>query len=102
MMTSRSWSRFERIREQVQVEGLSDGTRDQLYLALRLAAIEHHVETVSPCPVILDDILINSDDARASAALAGYWRSGETHTGTFFHSPQASGGVGNEGRCSDD
>jgi uncharacterized protein YhaN len=56
-------------REQVQVAGLSDGTRDQLYLALRLAAIEHHVETVSPCPVILDDILINSDDARASAAL---------------------------------
>jgi uncharacterized protein YhaN len=36
---------------------------------LRLAAIEHHVETVSPCPVILDDILINSDDTRASAAL---------------------------------
>jgi uncharacterized protein YhaN len=56
-------------REQVEVEGLSDGTRDQLYLALRLAAIEHHVETVSPCPVILDDILINSDDRRASAAL---------------------------------
>jgi uncharacterized protein YhaN len=56
-------------KEQVQVEGLSDGTRDQLYLALRLAAIEHHVETVSPCPVILDDILINSDDTRASAAL---------------------------------
>jgi uncharacterized protein YhaN len=56
-------------KEQVQVEGLSDGTRDQLYLALRLAAIEHHVETVSPCPVIFDDILINSDDARASAAL---------------------------------
>jgi uncharacterized protein YhaN len=55
--------------EQVAVEGLSDGTRDQLYLALRLAAIEHHVETVAPCPVIFDDILINSDDARASAAL---------------------------------
>jgi uncharacterized protein YhaN len=48
---------------------LSDGTRDQLYLALRLAAIEHHVETVSPCPVILDDILINADNARASATL---------------------------------
>jgi uncharacterized protein YhaN len=51
------------------VSGLSDGTRDQLYLALRLAAIEHHVKTVGPCPVILDDILINSDDGRASAAL---------------------------------
>src|SRR5208337_723210 len=56
-------------KEQVQVEGLSDGTRDQLYLALRLAAIEHHVQTVAPCPVIFDDLLINSDDARASAAL---------------------------------
>lgn len=30
----------------------SDGTRDQMYLALRLAAIEHHIETVAPCPVI--------------------------------------------------
>jgi uncharacterized protein YhaN len=56
-------------KEQVQVEGLSDGTRDQLYLALRLAAIEHHVQTVAPCPVIFDDILINSDDSRATAAL---------------------------------
>lgn len=55
--------------EQVAVEGLSDGTRDQLYLALRLAAIEYHVRTVAACPVILDDILINSDDARAFAAL---------------------------------
>ena len=55
--------------EQVAVEGLSDGTRDQLYLALRLAAIEYHVLTVAACPVILDDILINSDDARAFAAL---------------------------------
>ena len=36
---------------------------------MRLAAIEHHVETVSPCPVILDDILINADNARASATL---------------------------------
>jgi uncharacterized protein YhaN len=56
-------------KEQVEVTGLSDGTRDQLYLALRLAAIEDHVTRVAPCPVILDDILIHSDDLRASAAL---------------------------------
>jgi uncharacterized protein YhaN len=56
-------------KEQVEVAGLSDGTRDQLYLALRLAAIEDHVARVTPCPVILDDILIHSDDLRASAAL---------------------------------
>jgi len=39
---------IRRNKEHVEVEGLSDGTRDQLYLALRLAAIEHHVETVAP------------------------------------------------------
>jgi uncharacterized protein YhaN len=60
---------IRRNKENMEIDGLSDGTRDQLYLALRLAAIEHHVETVSPCPVILDDILINADDARASATL---------------------------------
>jgi len=60
---------IRRNKENVEIDGLSDGTRDQLYLALRLAAIEHHVETVSPCPVILDDILINADNGRASATL---------------------------------
>jgi uncharacterized protein YhaN len=55
--------------ERVYVDGLSDGTRDQLYLALRLAAIEHHVKNVVPCPVIFDDLLINSDDTRAAATL---------------------------------
>jgi uncharacterized protein YhaN len=60
---------IRRNKEHITVEGLSDGTRDQLYLALRLAAVEHHVQSVAPCPVILDDILINSDDGRASAAL---------------------------------
>jgi uncharacterized protein YhaN len=55
--------------EKIQIDGLSDGTRDQLYLALRLAFIEHHVETVAPCPVIFDDILINFDDARSLATL---------------------------------
>ncbi len=56
-------------KEQVEVAGLSDGARDQLYFALRLAAIEDHVGRVAPCPVILDDILIHSDDLRATAAL---------------------------------
>jgi uncharacterized protein YhaN len=56
-------------KEHVEVKGLSDGTLDQLYLSLRLAAIEDHVARVGTCPMILDDTLINSDDARASAAL---------------------------------
>jgi len=54
---------------EVTVDGMSEGTRDQLYLALRLAAIERHGETHEPMPVILDDLLVTFDDARASAVL---------------------------------
>src|SRR5690625_2190963 len=53
----------------VPVEGMSDGTCDQLYLALRLASLEHHIENSEPMPLILDDILVNFDDERARATL---------------------------------
>jgi uncharacterized protein YhaN len=53
----------------VPVEGLSEGTRDQLYLALRLASLERYGEG-DPPPLVVDDILINFDDQRAGATLA--------------------------------
>jgi len=53
----------------VPVEGMSEGTRDQLYLALRLAAIELHQASHEPMPLILDDLLITFDDDRARAIL---------------------------------
>jgi uncharacterized protein YhaN len=53
----------------VAVDALSDGTRDQLYLALRLATLERQGSAAEPLPLILDDILIHFDDARAGAAL---------------------------------
>lgn len=56
-------------RKHVPVGGMSEGTRDQLYLALRLAAIERHLETGPPIPVIVDDILVQFDNKRAKAAL---------------------------------
>jgi uncharacterized protein YhaN len=55
--------------EPVMVNGLSDGTRDQLFLALRLAGIEQHLRTHGPMPIAIDDVLVNFDDARAAATL---------------------------------
>lgn len=54
----------------VSVNGLSDGTRDQLFLALRLAGIELHLNNREPVPLIIDDILASFDDARARATLS--------------------------------
>jgi len=54
--------------EMVRVAGMSEGTADQLYLALRLAAIERHLENGPAVPVIVDDILVQFDDERAGAA----------------------------------
>jgi uncharacterized protein YhaN len=49
---------------------LSDGTRDQLYLALRLAGIEYQLEHLAePLPVVFDDALVNFDNERSAAAI---------------------------------
>jgi uncharacterized protein YhaN len=53
----------------VGVDGMSDGSHDQLYLALRLASLESWLESHEPVPFIVDDILLTFDDARATAAL---------------------------------
>ncbi len=51
------------------VSGMSDGSRDQLYLSLRLATLEWRLENSEPMPFIVDDILINFDDERSRATL---------------------------------
>jgi len=53
----------------VLVERMSSGTRDQLYLSLRLASLDWRLTSHEPIPFILDDILVNADDARSRAAL---------------------------------
>jgi len=55
--------------EVVKVDGLSDGTADQLYLSLRLASLEHYLDSNEPLPFIVDDILVRFDDERAAATL---------------------------------
>ncbi len=52
-----------------EVNEMSDGSRDQLYLSLRLAALSIYLETSEPMPFIVDDILIKFDDNRAKATL---------------------------------
>ena len=58
-------------RTVVGVEGMSEGTRDQLYLALRLAALDMHADSQprNLLPFIADDLFINFDDRRAAAGL---------------------------------
>ena len=53
--------------ERVGVEGMSDGSLDQLYLALRIAALEHYFEQAEPLPFVADDLFINFDNERAAA-----------------------------------
>jgi uncharacterized protein YhaN len=53
----------------LNVSGMSSGTRDQLYLALRLATLEWRIRSSEPMPFIVDDILINFDDERSRATL---------------------------------
>ena len=54
----------------VGVAGMSQGTRDQLFLSLRIAAIEEHLKQREAIPLVIDDLLVQFDDARASATLS--------------------------------
>ncbi|EFI34878.1 SMC domain protein [Desulfonatronospira thiodismutans ASO3-1] len=51
------------------VEEMSDGTRDQLFLALRLGGIRHYLDNNPPFPFIVDDILVHFDDERSAQTL---------------------------------
>jgi uncharacterized protein YhaN len=41
---------------EVDVTGLSEGTRDQLYLSLRLASLMRYADMAEPMPLVLDDV----------------------------------------------
>ncbi|PVX76334.1 ATP-binding protein [Paraburkholderia unamae] len=51
----------------VEVNGMSEGTRDQLFLALRIAALELQLQSKAALPFVADDLFINFDDERAKA-----------------------------------
>lgn len=55
-------------------EELSRATLEQLYLAMRFAAVEEFGERQERLPVIVDEVLVNFDPVRASKAAAAFGR----------------------------
>ena len=53
----------------VPSHGMSEGTRDQLFFALRLAAVEASCGAGEMMPFVVDDVLVQFDDDRCAAAL---------------------------------
>ncbi len=50
------------------VAEMSRGTKEQLYLAMRLGLIEEYERRSEPMPVVIDDVLVNFDDKRGLLA----------------------------------
>lgn len=64
----------DRVGTQRKADALSRGTREQLYLAFRIAVIEDYSRRLCPLPVLLDDILVNFDRRRTEAAVRVFAR----------------------------
>lgn len=73
----------------VAISGMSDGTRDQLYLALRLAGVEVQLQDPRRClPVVCDDLFVHFDDGRSKAAFEALATLGlSTQVVYFTHHP---------------
>ena len=63
---------------------LSRGTAEQLYLALRFGFIEEFTGDRSPLPIIMDDILVNADPSRVTAAIKTLVRISEQFQILYF------------------
>lgn len=74
--------------ERLTVSQMSTGTREQLYLALRIASLERHVDQHGPMPVIFDDVVLHSDPGRKQAILAALGELAKvTQVIAFTHDP---------------
>jgi len=74
--------------ERLTVSKMSTGTREQLYLALRIASLERKVDQHGPMPVIFDDVVLHSDPGRKRAILAALGELAKvTQVIAFTHDP---------------
>lgn len=55
--------------ESFRVDQLSSGSREQLFLAIRLALIDRYVAQGVELPIVLDDVFVNFDHRRTEAAV---------------------------------
>jgi hypothetical protein len=67
------------------VNALSEGTRDQLFLALRVAAVEQHALAVEPLPFVADDLLVHFDDERTQCRAGSSRSAWPQHAGHPVH-----------------
>jgi hypothetical protein len=70
---------IDRAGARVAASDLSRGTAEQLYLCLRLAFATTFAEQAAPLPLVLDDVLVNFDPARAAAVARAVARTAQTH-----------------------
>lgn len=72
----------------IGISGLSEGTADQLYLSLRLAALELQRRPDRLMPLVLDDVFMTADDERAAQmfrALEKFAAAGQVLVFTHHH-----------------
>ena len=72
VLINRDFSAMTRVQDDSvarNAEYLSAGTMDIMYLAVRLAVCELALPDGEPCPLILDDALVNLDDERLEQAM---------------------------------
>ncbi|HZH04029.1 MAG TPA: DNA repair protein Rad50, partial [Myxococcaceae bacterium] len=60
-------------------EQLSRGTREQLYVAFRIAVIQDFAQSRHPLPVLVDDVLVNFDPERAAGTLDAFAHLARSH-----------------------
>ena len=63
---------------EIQISAMSEGARDQLYFALRLAYVEDYAARAEPPPFLADDLFASFDDDRTANGLKALAEIGET------------------------
>ena len=68
----------------VPLTGLSTGTAQQLYLALRFGLVDHFGRQAESLPIVMDDILVNFDPVRAERAARSIEELASRHQVLYF------------------